>query len=227
MGNLNIFDVISKIADIMTILGLSSIPIYGIIFKYKNQLGNRIFRFSLTAFRFGLFILVWIIGINFSMFLYAVFLALLKGVSTPFYWEPGKELQHIIAYLVTGLIMVGILFPISMSIASFSLFYIHQFISKLTGGLIPFDKNNYPRFAKLEIIKGLYGANTSFVNVTHILRAMVEDGQIHVQASNSLAGDPIWGVPKTLQVTYKLNDIENSVSIPEGGILEIPICKGM
>jgi beta-lactamase class A len=50
----------------------------------------------------------------------------------------------------------------------------------------------------------------------------VADNTLSVRAGNDLAGDPIFGEPKTLEVECVVDGQQKSLSVPEGGFLEIP-----
>lgn len=76
----------------------------------------------------------------------------------------------------------------------------------------------------LHIISATYGDPSSgkTVDVSRILRAAVEKSSLRIVASNGeMGGDPIYGVPKFLFVTYELGGVTKTVTIPENGTLAL------
>jgi RNA polymerase primary sigma factor len=72
---------------------------------------------------------------------------------------------------------------------------------------------------KVEIVTALYGANEKFVDVTDLVSGMVEKGQ-RVRINNKLAGDPCYGIPKKLTVTYIIDEDIYTQAFPEGSTLK-------
>jgi hypothetical protein len=59
--------------------------------------------------------------------------------------------------------------------------------------------------------------------VTEILRAKMHAGRLRVAVTNEeLGGDPIVGIPKTLEVSYAVGAKVYDKSAPEGGTFSIP-----
>jgi len=73
----------------------------------------------------------------------------------------------------------------------------------------------------LDILSAEYGAKNQWADVTAIVRRDVHNGAVSVQASNTLAGDPIHGVEKTLRVKYLLGGKELSAEIRENGFFRV------
>ncbi len=213
---------ISTVADIMTILGLGGLLTYGAILRDKNLFGRRLFNFMVGILKFSLISFIWIFGYRLADIPYSMIILVIKGNLNYLYWEQGKEFQHLLGYIVTGAFVGSILLLISLYISTFSLYYPKLFLSTISGGRFSVDLKKYPRFANLEVLQASYGANTSFLDVTHVLRSMIDNGRLFVQASNSLAGDPIYGVRKSLIVKYRLDGIEKQSTVMEDDILEIP-----
>lgn len=78
------------------------------------------------------------------------------------------------------------------------------------------------RAKELSIIQAKYGANDAWVDVTRQLEKRVKDGTLSIQASNAIAGDPIFGTPKRLVVEYEIDGERKSKTVREGGTLRIP-----
>ncbi len=76
--------------------------------------------------------------------------------------------------------------------------------------------------ADLQIVSARYGFGDKWVDVTDVLRNRVRGGTLVVRASNSLAGDPIYGVAKQLKVEYETGGKVYSTIVREGDILRIP-----
>ena len=60
-----------------------------------------------------------------------------------------------------------------------------------------------------------------WADVTQKVRDMVRDGVLQVTVSNQTFGDPIYGHPKLLRVTYRVGDKQESKETPEGQALKI------
>ena len=58
-------------------------------------------------------------------------------------------------------------------------------------------------------------------DVTEKVRAAIHNGVLEIGVSNQLFGDPIYGVPKSLRVKYRLGDQQETKDIPEGQSLRI------
>lgn len=78
---------------------------------------------------------------------------------------------------------------------------------------------------RLEIRRAIYGVLDDpkrCVDVTKQLQAMVQGGQLIVEASNRIAGDPAYGIVKQLRVDYVLDGEERTAIVTEGEVLQIP-----
>ena len=75
---------------------------------------------------------------------------------------------------------------------------------------------------ELKIISAKYGAKDQWLNVTKKLRNKVNENQLSLYSSNNIAGDPLFGYPKQLEVEYTLNGIKKNARVREGMKLEIP-----
>jgi len=79
---------------------------------------------------------------------------------------------------------------------------------------------------ELRIVSARYGAQGTWVDVTDHLRQQVREGSLSVWASNGIAGDPIYGVPKALRVIYQLDGQVDTCQVGEGEKLRIPAVAG-
>ncbi|MCS7187580.1 MAG: DUF3395 domain-containing protein, partial [Armatimonadota bacterium] len=87
-----------------------------------------------------------------------------------------------------------------------------------------------PPAKRLEIKRAIYGVlsdPSKCVDVTKQLQAMVKGGQLVVQASNAIAGDPAPFIVKQLRVDYTLDGEERTEIVSEGEVLEIPKGAGL
>ena len=75
---------------------------------------------------------------------------------------------------------------------------------------------------ELKIISAQYGAKDQWLDVTEQLQSNLKDNQLSIYASNNIAGDPLYGYPKHLQVEYLLDGIRKQKRVREGTKLEIP-----
>ena len=80
-----------------------------------------------------------------------------------------------------------------------------------------------PKLPKeLYLISAKYGAKDSWIDVTEQVRKKIHDNLLRIEISNALAGDPIYGVPKTLEIKYIIDGEHKSTSLKEGTIFYIP-----
>jgi hypothetical protein len=215
--------VLSILADAMTVLGVGGVLTYGVFTKDKNLLGRKVYRFIVVAFRLWIVLAAGILIYALYEIPYGLTLVILKGKTGNFYWEEGKEIQHILAYLVTTLLLIVPYGLLSMSVFTASLYYPKLFLKNILGGYFHPDLSMYKRHVSLEIVEAVYGSPSHNIDVTAILRSMVDAGKLRVFVTNSLAGDPHYGVVKTLRIRYRLGDeTEKTMVKTEGELLEIP-----
>ncbi len=77
----------------------------------------------------------------------------------------------------------------------------------------------------LNIIDAVYGAGTTWVNVKHFIDPCIAKGKwVTMNVTNeAFGGDPIFGCPKTLKVTYSVGGAAPiTIEVPEGALLSIP-----
>jgi hypothetical protein len=77
----------------------------------------------------------------------------------------------------------------------------------------------------LKIISAYYGKNDKYYDITETLNKQLIDNKLVIIATNKIAGDPIPGVPKELNVVYSFNNEIFKTVIPEGKTLSIPEVK--
>src|SRR5205823_10640086 len=115
------------IADVITILGVGGLVSFAAMARDRTLLGRKVFKFLVSAFKFGLILaaifLTWLVW----MLPYFFLLIALKGDATQFYWEHGKEFPHIIAYLLTVPLMLCFAGLTILTIATGSLYYAKLF----------------------------------------------------------------------------------------------------
>lgn len=80
--------------------------------------------------------------------------------------------------------------------------------------------------APLHIVKAVYGARDTWVDVTDLVVKAVHDGRIDLPVGNSLGGDPIKDVQKQIKVTYNTGGRDLTVQAREGENLFIEADPG-
>jgi len=218
-----ILKILSVLADVMTVLGIGGVLTYGVLTRDKNLLGRKVYRLIVFFFRLSLVLAAGIFLYALYEIPYGLMLVALKGQTGHFYWEEGKEIQHVLAYVVSILFLIVPYSLFGMSVFTASLYYPKLFLKSIMGGYYHPDLSVYKQHVFLEILEAVYGTPKHNIDVTAILRSMVEDDQLRVFANNGLAGDPHKGVRKTLTVKYRLNDEpEKTLVKTERELLEIP-----
>lgn len=74
----------------------------------------------------------------------------------------------------------------------------------------------------LEIIKAEYRTNKKSCDITNILKSKIENNELHILASNDIAGDPDYGTVKTLKIKYYYLGKLFEKEIKENQMLDIP-----
>jgi hypothetical protein len=75
----------------------------------------------------------------------------------------------------------------------------------------------------VSILEATYGCPDRSFDVTAQVQARVARGEQRIQASNELAGDPAFGCPKTLTITYTVGGAgSRTESAREGGSIMLP-----
>ena len=75
---------------------------------------------------------------------------------------------------------------------------------------------------QLKIISARYGAKDQWLDITEELQDNINENQLAIFSSNNIAGDPLFGYPKQLEVEYILNGVTKKTYVREGVKLEIP-----
>ncbi len=75
---------------------------------------------------------------------------------------------------------------------------------------------------ELHIISAKYGARDTWIDVTEKVREKIRDNTLEIRASNALAGDPLFGVQKTLKLEYMVDGQRKTAALREGSTLRIP-----
>ena len=77
--------------------------------------------------------------------------------------------------------------------------------------------------SKLAIVRAVYGAEQTWMDVTDVVRRMVRSDSLSVQVGNHVFGrDPIFGKVKTLRLTYQYGGRRRTVEAGEGSTITIP-----
>lgn len=96
--------------------------------------------------------------------------------------------------------------------------------TRVTFKVHPLPKPAVSQTKSLSIIAAVYGANETWNDVKNLVIQQARGDRISMHVTNdSLGGDPIYGLVKTLKVTYTVGGAEQqSVEAAEGGHLSIP-----
>lgn len=83
---------------------------------------------------------------------------------------------------------------------------------------------------KIEITSATYGVlpGGPSTDVKDLIARRIKEGQVRIEIANGLFGDPAPQQGKKLNVDYKVDGVEHSVTLPEGDLLLIPepVLKG-
>ena len=201
MGSIHTFkDWLSLIADIATIIALIGITSFGYIRKNKD----------LLAFKINEFI-KFIIKLTLTLAIGYLFITLVIYISTklPSSWNSlGKGA----VISVVAVVLLTVLWLLSTILWTLSLKYILNFwnfkaLKELSKELT--------RDTELIIEEAVYKANDAkFFNVTEKLKEMILKNTLKVTSSNFLAGDPLFGVPKSLIINYRFG-MDNELQTTE------------
>ena len=75
---------------------------------------------------------------------------------------------------------------------------------------------------KLIILQADYGIEDSWLDITAQAKKAARNNCLNIQASNDIAGDPLYGKQKVLHIKYRLGDEEFTKQVNEGQWLNIP-----
>jgi len=75
---------------------------------------------------------------------------------------------------------------------------------------------------ELSIISAKYGALDRWIDVTEKVREQIDNNTLEITASNAIAGDPIYGVAKTLNLEYTLGGEHKTAVFRVGVTCRIP-----
>lgn len=217
--DLNALKIIGIVADVITISGITILTVMSSIRKNKDLIGFKI-NLYLTYFIRSVLIVVFVgIILLYIQKPYNFFLTVFKGYANGELWEKGKEIQHIIAYFITTVLVLSVLWTLSTIVWTSSFKYAFDFFNLLLPGR-PF-KYKLKIKSKLDILSAIYGSDTNTIDITEVLRQMVNDEKLRIIANNELGGDPHPNVKKKLKVTYKKGAYPKTVEVIEDEILEI------
>ena len=215
----NIYLILSRVADLFTITGLSAAFIFGLIKKTKSPTGFLVNQFISKVFLAGLIIILYaIITRTFLPLLYFFILLLIKGylVSGMEYWENGKEFQHIFSYILTATLILPVFWVIGTTIWTSSLERTIELINLILPKSRKIQTDKYKNESTLDIISALYKTDDNHsIDVTQQVKKMVSNNKLEITAGNDLGGDPHPGIHKNLIINYRFNGIEKTDAIPE------------
>jgi hypothetical protein len=137
---------------------------------------------------------------------------------TNFVWESGKEIEHIVAYLISGIIGISISWMVGTFIWTSSWNLSKEFLNLF----IPNDKLLSKQTSPLEILSAIYKTDNAQVDITPVARQMVLNNKLKIRASNELAGDPDPGVAKILIISYRIGRKTSEIKAGEGDTVSIP-----
>ena len=79
------------------------------------------------------------------------------------------------------------------------------------------------RGAHLHITRAMYGAEGHFADVTGLLNANVQGGELSLPVNNAtMGGDPAYDRPKVLHVWYRFDGRDAEVTVEEKSVLNLP-----
>jgi hypothetical protein len=211
----SIKELISIVANLITIVTLIWVTTYGLIKKHKNLLGFRINEFIGFILKSSILLVFGIIVFYLSYCLYLLILVFTKVNGSNVFWERGHELPHIIAYFISGAVGISLLWLLSTIIWTGSLKYVKSLWDNTK---LPNLFKEFSRDKELIIDEAIYKATEdNFFNVTLIAQQMIKNNSLTITSSNSLAGDPLQYTIKNLIIKYRFgkeNDPQ-TVVIPE------------
>jgi hypothetical protein len=208
-------ELISIVADGITIITLIWAFFYGIIKKNKNLLGLRINEFIGFILKLALLTFFSILIVYLSYAIYLLILTITKFNGSNTFWEKEYPLPHVLGYLISGAIGLTLIWLVGTIIWTGSLKYARSLwdITKL--------KNLFSEFLsdkELLIDKAIYQATPdNYLDVTTVVQKMVANNSLIITSSNSLAGDPLRYTIKNLIISYRFGkeNEQKTVTVPE------------
>jgi hypothetical protein len=206
-------ELISIIADSITILGLIWVAIYGFVKKHKSLIGFRINEFISSIFKIAIISIFGIILFQISSGIFEIVIVFTKGSTHGELWESGYGFLYILAYFISSAIGLTLFWFMSTIIWTGSFIYCKNIwdktkVAKLIQKLADADK--------LIILKAEYKTSNKSFDVTDILSKMIKSNQLTITASNDLAGDPEVNVRKVLEINYRFGEEDiRKIIIPE------------
>jgi hypothetical protein len=81
--------------------------------------------------------------------------------------------------------------------------------------------------SQLQITRAVYGAGNQMVDVTGQLNSRIINNRLDYEVTNvNAGGDPAYGMPKTIQVSYNWQGRPYNIQLPEGQWLRLPDMAG-
>jgi hypothetical protein len=211
--NMSFKQILSLLADTITIVGLIWAAGYGFFKKHKNLIAFRINEFFAFLFKAALIAIVGIFVFHISATLYNLVLVITKGETQGELWEKGHEFAHILGYFISGAIGLTVMWFVATIIWTGSFVFLKNIWDKSKIKLW-FDALSDADNLILENAE--YKTPNKSINVTEKLSKMISKNQLTITASNDLAGDPELGTEKVLVIKYRFGKGNSEIiEIPE------------
>ncbi|OGV64707.1 MAG: hypothetical protein A2283_15915 [Lentisphaerae bacterium RIFOXYA12_FULL_48_11] len=148
---------------------------------------------------------------------------MIKTICKSFAWIIGvlAGLATILNYCqlppdtVLGGIVVSLNWKISLPIAILVVIATSVFSYFLGKGFFSSHK-------QLVIKSAIYGVGNNVIDVTDKLKSLVQNNTLSVVVGNHLAGDPLYGTPKHLDLWFTYGTSDRKAFVREGRKLELP-----
>jgi hypothetical protein len=215
------FKVIAVVADFITIVLFTYGLLFAIFRRTRSVIGFQVNQFMIKSFRLGVIMSLGILSFQWYVGFFQFVLVSLQGSVglKDLFWEEGKEFTHIVAYITSLAIMLPIFWMVATMIWTFSFKYIIDFVNIFLPAKWRIVVAGKPA---LQILHAEYGSDTNRIDVTDRLRVMVINNSLTITASNNLAGDPHFGVIKTLTIEYRFGNKVYTEKILESNTKKIP-----
>jgi len=203
---------LSILADLATLVSILAALFLSLKLKSKNLTGYKINRFFSYFFKVSI-----ILFLLFAVWIYLDFIV--RSIwPIGLWWSIDSIRGHVLFYF-----LVLILVPISLWVICATV-WTSSFNTAidLINFILPVKTRISKQKGVLEIKKAVYAAPNGEIDVTSILRKMVSDNSLTVTANNQLAGDPQYGVTKTLTIIYKYGNKAFEAKLTEGENRTIP-----
>ncbi len=212
--------IVSIVADFVTITTLIAAIPFALLRRKSNVFAFKVNKLLHNMGKIAGIVVIALIVFQIWKLCYFIFVLPLTGSVTDqnFYWESGKEAEHLIAYFISGVIALIIMWILSTFIWTSSWDLTKEFFNLFLSKNKLLRKQQF----QLEIMSAIYKTAKAEIDVTPIVREMVSNNKLNIRASNELAGDPDPGVAKHLIINYRYENKPLKIRISEGETIEIP-----